>query len=367
MNRNTNGAMRIVDIFSGGGGFSLGAHQAGFRVVAAIDNDPDLASSYPSNFPNTRMIRSDITELDGGLVRRAAGGRVDGVCGGPPCQSFSDIGRRDPKDPRRRLLGHFFRIVRELRPAFFVMENVCGLASSNARSVLDAALRLVEDEYAILGPKIWNAAQFGAATNRSRLFVIGVHKDCGKALTVDNVDVLRRPPATVRAAISDLEGAVAQGEEDGFDTWLITRDKCPSDYARALRSSNGRFTGHRATKHSEEVITRFDNIPEGGMDRVGRHPRLAWCGQCPALRAGTGPDRGSFQSVRPIHPEQPRVITVREAARLQGFPDGHRFHTTIWHSFRMIGNSVSPIMAQAIFRAIRAKFESLITIAVVPE
>jgi DNA (cytosine-5)-methyltransferase 1 len=89
------------------------------------------------------------------------------------------------------------------------------------------------------------------------------------------------------------------------------------------------------------------------MEKVGRHPRLKLGGLCPTLRAGTGFDLGSFQSVRPIHPRQHRVITVREAARLQGFPDEHVFHPTVWHSFRMIGNSVSPMMARAIFEAIR--------------
>jgi DNA (cytosine-5)-methyltransferase 1 len=95
------------------------------------------------------------------------------------------------------------------------------------------------------------------------------------------------------------------------------------------------------------------------MDKIGRHPRLAWGGQCPTLRAGTGADRGSYQSVRPIHPSENRVITVREAARLQGFPDSHLFHPTVWHSFRMIGNSVSPIIAKAVFQAIRSKVENV--------
>ena len=355
--------MKLVDVFSGGGGFSLGAHQAGFKVVAAFDNDPVLTSSYPRNFPNTRMIFKDVTKLEGAVVRAVAGGRIDGMFGGPPCQGFSDIGKRNPDDPRRQLLRHFFRIVRESQPSFFVMENVRGLAYSNARGVLDEALQLVVDEYAILGPNIWNAAHFGAATKRLRLFVIGIHKDCGDALKSEDVDVLKRTPATVREAISDLEGAVALGEEDGFDTWRITRVGRPFDYVRALRSPDGRFTGHRTTEHSKQVIARFDNVPEGCIDPVGRHPRLAWSGQCPTIRAGTGADRGSYQAVRPIHPEQPRVITVREAARLQGFPDSHRFHSTIWHSFRMIGNSVSPIMAQAIFAAIRRKFDTLMPVA----
>ena len=356
VDRHDHRQLKLLDIFSGCGGFSLGAHEAGFRVVAALDNDPILSSSYLYNFPSTRMILKDVIELDGQTVRAAAGGRIDGIVGGPPCQGFSTIGLRDPEDPRRWLLGHFFRIIREVRPSFFVMENVTGLAYSHARDVLDEALRQT-DEYAILGPQVWNAAQFGAATNRSRLFVIGIHMDCGEVLKSEDVDALKRKPATVQAAIGDLEGARAVGEEDGFDVWRIARPGRPSDYARGLRSSNGCFTGHRTTVHSKRVMTRLENVPEGSIDPVGRHPRLAWSAQGPAIRAGTGPDRGSYQAVRPIHPRHPRVITVREAARLQGFPDRHRFHPTIWHSFRMIGNSVSPFMARAILEAVSKKLE----------
>jgi DNA (cytosine-5)-methyltransferase 1 len=345
----------LVDLFSGAGGFSLGAHQAGLRVGAAFDNDHALSASYPLNFPSTRMVLEDVAALTGEMVCAAAGGRVDGIFGGPPCQGFSEIGRQRLDDPRRQLLGHFFRIVREVQPAFFAMENVRGLAYSDARGVLDEALQPVEDAYAIFGPHIWDASEFGAATKRSRLFVIGLHKDRGEAVTLEDIAVLKRPPATVQAALSDLDGAVALGEEDGFDVWRIVRADRPSDYARGLRARDSRFTGHKKTKHSAGVVKRFAEVPQGSEDVVGRHPRLAWQGQCPSLRAGTGADRGSYQSVRPIHPSEPRVITVREAARLQGFPDAHRFHPTVWHSFRMIGNSVSPFMALAIFTAIRSK------------
>ena len=352
--------MRLVDIFSGCGGFSLGARQAGFSVVAAIDNDPILAFSYPHNFPYTRMIIKDVTKLDGEAVRIAAGGSIDGIFGGPPCQGFSAIGKHDPEDPRRHLLGHFFRIIRDVKPSFFVMENVLGLTYSNTRDVLDKALLQV-DEYAILGPEIWNAAQFGAATNRFRLFVIGIHKDRGEPITSKDMNAWIREPTTVRAAIGDLEGATIVGEEDGFDIWRIDPFARPLGYARTLRSPDGRFTGHRVTQHSKRVMARFDDLSEGGFDPIGRHPRLAWSGQSPAIRAGTGVDRGSYQAVRPVHPLHPRVITVREAARLQGFPDNHRFHPTIWHSFRMIGNSVSPIMARAIFSMISEKIANEIT------
>ncbi|RYH14817.1 MAG: DNA cytosine methyltransferase, partial [Alcaligenaceae bacterium] len=132
----------------------------------------------------------------------------------------------------------------------------------------------------------------------------------------------------------------------------------PHAYAKDRRATGNLFTGHNVVKHKQDVAERFSKVAQGCIDTVGRHHRLAWGGQCPTLRAGTGADRGSFQSVRPLHPEEPRVITVREAARLQGFPDAHLFHPTNWHSFRMIGNSVSPVIAEALFSAIKPKLES---------
>ncbi|MCL4716006.1 MAG: DNA cytosine methyltransferase [Hyphomonadaceae bacterium] len=347
--------MNLVDLFSGCGGFSLGARQAGFRVVSAYDNDRILSSSYSLNFPESNLHLKNIAKLSGAEVRREARQSIDGIFGGPPCQGFSDIGKREPRDPRRQLLGHFFRIVNEVEPTFFVMENVRGLAYADARVVLDRALRRVSDRYAILGPQIWEASDFGAATKRPRLFVIGVHKDRGDAIEARDIEALKCPAPTVKAAIADLAGAEDLGEIDGFDTWRITHPGRPSDYARMLRAADGRFTGQKSTAHTPTVIKRFSKVHPGSTDVVGRHPRLSWDGLCPTLRAGTGADRGSYQSVRPIHPEENRVITVREAARLQGFPDAHRFHPTVWHSFRMIGNSVSPFMAKAIFSAIQKK------------
>ncbi len=333
----------------------MGAKHAGFEVAAALDNDPVLTYSFRVNFEGTDVITQDLSTVCGNAVRASVGGHLDGIVGGPPCQGFSAIGKRNANDPRRDLLRDFFRIVRDANPGFFVMENVVGLGYADARGVLDESLRLVGEKYAIYGPKILNAADFGAATSRSRLFVIGIHKDHGEPLSDKDFEVLRRPAATVKAAIFDLMGAIRCEDRDGFDYWKITRKGNCCDYARRLRSKGGHFSGNLRTAHSKRVVERFLAIPQGKMDPIGRHPRLMWSSQAPTLRAGTGPDRGSFQSVRPIHPDQPRVITVREAARLQGFPDHFRFHPTIWHSFRMIGNSVCPIMAQAIFRAIRTK------------
>lgn len=346
--------MRIVDLFCGTGGFSCGAHKAGFEAPASYDLDPILTSSFAKNFPKTKLHLKDVATLTGVELEEAAGGEVDGIIGGPPCQGFSDIGRRDVNDVRRKLLGHFFRLVAEVQPKFFVMENVPGLAQAHAKGELTQAIAVLGDRYGLTGPIVLDAAEFGAATRRRRLFVVGMRKDVCPALSVDAIQSRKRKAATVREAINDLAGARRLVDDAaGFDRWKLSSNDATNEYARDLREENGHFSGQMATKHTDRVIKRFSGVSPGSVDKVGRHHRLDWDGQCPTLRAGTGSDKGSYQSVRPIHPEEDRVITVREAARLQGFPDRHVFHPTIWHSFRMIGNSVSPIMSFALLSAIR--------------
>ena len=140
-----------------------------------------------------------------------------------------------------------------------------------------------------------------------------------------------------------------------------------SDYARLLRSppptglgsmeanerhAAGFVSGMVATRHSHDIIRRYASVAGGRSDPITKSYRLEWGGQSPTLRAGTGADKGAFQAVRPLHPGTGRVITVREAARLQGFPDWFTFHPTKWHSFRMIGNSVSPFVSRGLLSRI---------------
>ncbi len=360
-------APRIVDLFCGCGGFSLGASAAGLVPTLAFDIDPILTSSFSRNHPHTLFRRSDLAKTTGADVRRELGSEVDGIFGGPPCQAFSAIGHRNVDDPRRTLLGHFFRLVSELDPAFFVMENVKGLGYADARPVLDEALNLIPGKYNVLGPLILDAAEFGAATRRPRLFVMGYDPSRCDSITEADIEAKKLKPTTVRAAIADLVTAVQIDNDGEYDLWKIKQAGRPSRYAARLRNRDGTFTGHKRTGHTSDVVKRFRKVKQGSVDVVGRHPRLDWNGQCPTLRAGTGNDLGSFQSVRPIHPDEPRVITVREGARLQGFPDGFKFHPTIWHSFRMIGNSVSPIVAEAIFSVIAERIGSVQTFQVAAE
>jgi len=347
--------MRAIDLFCGTGGFSHGAHAAGFEVAGAFDLDETLTSSFRYNFPETKLVIGDLSKNTGEGLLKAAGGPVDLVFGGPPCQGFSSIGHRRKDDPRRSLLGHFFRLVGEVRPRAFVMENVQGLAYHDALPELRAAIDALPKSYCLLDPLILNAADFGAATVRKRLFVIGYDPSRCSPITQRDFESRKSTGATVADAFSGLAEAQMIADDGYFDIWQMPAEAQLSSYARALADEDLRYTGNRRTKHTDAVQTRFASVRQGSADPVGRHPRLSWSGQCPTLRAGTGSDVGSYQSVRPLHPDEPRVITVREAARLQGFPDRHLFHPTIWHSFRMIGNSVSPLISRAVLGAVAEK------------
>lgn len=345
----------LLDLFSGCGGLTLGSKKAGFSTELAVDVDPILSSSFGLNFPSTPFLNADVTTLTAPRLRALLPDGVDGVIGGPPCQAFSGMGKGLVDDPRRSLLGEFFRIVATVKPAFFLMENVPGLIFPNNRPLLEAAIESLGGKWQVVGPVVLDASDFGAPTKRRRVFVFGFDK---RKMRVPKLEELVRsdaPRICVRDAIGDLAASYSvQGEAD---LWRYGAEGCESAYAQKLRSPAGVFTGHQLTEHRVETVRRFASVLQGGVDPVGKYKRLVWEGLCPTLRAGTGSDRGSYQAVRPLHPIENRVITPRECARLQGFPDDFIFHPTVWHSCRMIGNSVSPIIAEALLSNIRQFLE----------
>ncbi len=266
------------------------------------------------------------------------------------------MGKSDVNDPRNMLLARFFEYVAYFEPKFFMMENVPGLGAAANLKVLKKAMEVLPDHYVVLPPLLLDAADFGAATSRPRLIVIGYdpeHCDSISAAEISAPSVKSR--ATVRDAISDLPNPPDQGD------WLKVNRK-PNTYATSLMSwdnyevstfgqerlGQGLISGFQKTRHTATVVERFSKLQQGERDPISKYQRLSWDRPSHVLRAGTGSDRGSFQAARPVHPAEPRVISVREAARIQGFPDWFQFHETKWHSHRMIGNSVSPPFAKAI-------------------
>lgn len=363
----------VIDVFCGAGGLSLGAARAGFSLSASVDCDRRAIGVHAANFPGTQHVMQDVAAVSGTMLLQSAGlrsGQLDGLIGGPPCQGFSRIGHRRIDDIRNSFFDHFFRLVAETRPKFYIAENVLGILDPPFNEIRCHALDRVV-RYTNLPAMVLKASDFGSATSRERVFFIGyLPGECSR-LSQEDFFTHHREATTVKEAFCGLPTTIDPSWQTEKDGWQKVRSmpmgwfhmKMSSDIPSTQRNSTGimMLTKHKlvsgclGTRHSAEVVRRFKALKPGETDAVSRAVRLSPDGLCPTLRSGTGPDRGSFQALRPIHPSEPRVITPREAARLQGFPDWFMFDPTKWHSFRLIGNSVSPIMAEAILNVLQQK------------
>ena len=371
-----------VDLFAGAGGMTLGFEQAGFDVLAAVELDPIHASVHEYNFPFWTTICRSVTETSAREIRQksAIGDRdIDVVFGGPPCQGFSLMGKRDLSDDRNSLVFSFLKLVLDLRPKYFVMENVRGITIGKQKKVLESVIEEFENHgYQVRkNPQVLNAANYGVPQSRQRLFLLGCRREFDlpqypQAKTTFPKLHHRKTKSSVTDSPLPTTPTVAEAIQDlpeanlypklMLQDWVIASYGQPSDYASKLRSPQivsdnyaysriyqpQLLTCSRRTNHTEQTIARFARTPPGKSDRISHFHRLDLAGLCTTLRAGTASNRGAFTSPRPIHPTTPRCITVREAARLHSYPDWFRFHATKWHGFRQIGNSVPPLLAQAI-------------------
>lgn len=365
-----------IDLFSGCGGFALGAQMAGFSIKLSIDIDETLSSSYKLNFPGVQHENWDISKTFGSAIKEAVHGEdIDLIIGGPPCQGFSEIGRNQAGDPRNSLVGHFFRCVAEALPKVFVMENVPGILARAHKDLLGEAMEKVQKKYHVLEPMQLRASDYGAATVRDRVVVVGYRKNEFPNLTPNDFTTMASSnhQVTVKEALVGLPTTrMCRKERNswGFAKLQSVENFSECKYSNMLRAAPPKglgsmlarrmldkefVSGNHDTAHKPETTMRFEKTSPGSCEPVSRYYKLSNDKPCPTLRAGTGPDRGSHQAARPIHPSEPRVITVREAARLQGFPDWFLFHPTKWHSFRMIGNSVSPIFSRALLEVVLPK------------
>lgn len=365
---------KIIDLFAGAGGISLGAARAGFEISAAVELDEFAVQTHTKNFPKSQHLIEDVSKLTGEMLLKLAKVHADeltGLVGGPPCQGFSSMGKRDVADQRNNLFDHFFRLVNETRPAFFLAENVPGILDPQYNEIRQQAFSHIDkDVYTLLDPIEVKASLYGAPTTRTRIFFFG-YDPLRFSQEITKEDFLPLPeviPVFVETALKGLPIYIDPNWIQEKDGWRPIEDQptglffdrvsnlVPDDIGD--QESLERFFGYSevsgcmGTRHSRVVEDRYHALAFGQKDQISKAVRLNPNGFCPTLRAGTAKDKGSYQAVRPIHFNSPRVITPREAARLQGFPDWFVFHHTKWHSFRQIGNSVSPIVSEEIFQRI---------------
>jgi len=364
---------QIIDLYAGVGGLSLGATKANFKVAGAVEFEERIINSHAKNFPNTHHIHADVSKLSGSDLFRLSNitsSSLAGLIGGPPCQGFSTIGKRNLLDERNNLFLDFFRLVIETMPAFFLAENVPGILNTQYDEIRKSAFKVVEDTYDVLEPIKIKASDYGAATIRTRVFFIGVRKDVKGSEMLRNAILEAKLDTSnfVDTAIQGLPIKISDNWDDYLSSWREIDVVSNNNYLQTLNRLIGdvgddqaistflnqkKVSGSFGTRHSAEVALRYANLPQGQQDPISKSVKLRPNGYCPTLRAGTGSNKGSFQAVRPIHPTEARVITPREAARLQGFPDWFQFHETKWHSFRQIGNSVCPIAAEKVLSVIK--------------
>lgn len=370
--RNKKSKPTIIDLYAGVGGLSLGAVRAGFDLALAVEWDKHAMKAHEINFPKYKHLNTDIAKLDGKTLLKEAGlaeGELDGLIGGPPCQGFSIIGNRDHLDPRNDLFVKFFKLVKECKPKFFVAENVLGILGEQYGTIYKNALKQVKDDYKVLDPIKFKASDFGAPTGRERVFFIGYRRDSGFDLTKEDFEKQKVAKiTTVAKALRGLPKYINSKWLNEEDSWRSVKPLSDLYFKKYVDGNIPEGMGHEesirkykeemlisgnfGTRHTPKVYKRYKALKPGQTDTVSRAVRLKANGLCPTLRAGTGSDKGSYQAVRPIHPTANRVITPREAARLQGFPDWFQFAPSKWHSFRQIGNSVSPILAEAILNVV---------------
>lgn len=369
------GRPTAVDLFAGVGGMSLGFEQAGFDVKAAVELDPVHAAVYAYNFSGTRVTCASVTELTGQAIRDASGlekESIQCVFGSPPSQGFSVMGKRDVSDPRNAMIKEFARLVIELQAETFVLETAKGLLLGDHRALLDEVIETFSaNGYNVSAPEVLNAGHFYVPQSRESVFLIGARKGqvrpnfplprcniAGKKAKYPDLGV----GPTCADALADLENAdffEALRHSDSVVRFLV---RTPSDYAAPLTGHGQQdwhlgykrdvnvalMTASARTEHTEDSRRRFAATAPGTVEPVSRFYRLAPNGVSPTLRAGTDASRGAFTSPRPIHFTYDRCITVREMARLHGFPDWFRFHVTKAHGARQVGQAVCPPLARAI-------------------
>jgi DNA (cytosine-5)-methyltransferase 1 len=317
--KSANKPLTVLSLFSGTGGLDIGLEMAGFETLMCVDNDSESCKTLRHNRPNWVVYEGDIREFE-------PVGKFDLVVGGPPCQGFSTAGKGDPNDPRNFLWKEYFRVVERVRPKAILLENVAGMANKkNSHHIEEFIEHLGELGYQV-NFDVLDASDFGVPQSRKRLIVVA-----GLGFT---------PALPVR-----VEGAEKVSAKQAIHDLLKRKD----------------VQNHEPNQHAEHVVARWKLLEEGEVDPNYRRGRIYANRPSPTIRAGGGKGpRGDHLAGfhPPIHYKLPRQLTVREAARIQSFPDDWIFCGSKTAQGRQVGNAVPPLLAKAIGAALKISIEA---------
>ncbi|MDO9228972.1 MAG: DNA cytosine methyltransferase [Syntrophales bacterium] len=344
-----------VDLFAGAGGMSLGARWAGVDVRLAVEIDPHATRTYKTNHPGTKVLTKDIRSVKRIRTGKSSDTRI--LFGGPPCQGFSTSNQRtrNAENKQNWLYREFLRLVKQWKPQWVVFENVKGITETEGGLFLEK----VQTELSSYGytTALWvlNAADFGVPQCRSRVFVVG--SSDGHEVPKPRCLLTPSRYITVKKALAGLPYLSNGASENRLPYRTATR----SAYAKLMREDLSDCDNHLVSRNAPHVIQRYAHVPQGGnwediplslmenyRDRTrchtGIYHRLSLKEPSVVI--------GNFRKNMLIHPEQDRGLSVREAARLQSFPDWYVFQGSIGFQQQQVGNSVPPLLAQAVFEAI---------------
>lgn len=348
----------IIDLFAGAGGLSLGFEMEGFKVLLANEYDSSIAEAYIRNRNNPNMIIADIKSLPIKETFEKYKNKVTVVVGGPPCQGYSQKGQRKTiNDDRNFLFRYFVDVVSEVQPLYFVMENVPNLLTAEKGYFKNEIIKLFEGLGYVVNADILCAANYGVPQNRNRAFIIGKK---GGNIPV-RMPQKENKTITIWDAISDLN-YLNSGE--GTNEQLYTSIPS-SEYQSKMRLNSTKLFNHIATNHSKVALARMNMIPpKGGKEYLPPEQltKSIYSGTWERMDADDisvtittrfdTPASGKF-----MHPFLNRAITVREAARIQSFPDTFHFYGSKTSQMKQVGNAVPPLLAQAVAKAIIADIE----------
>lgn len=343
--------IRVIDLFSGAGGLSLGFEMAEFDVFLSVEFNKSYHKSYKFNHEKTKCLNEDITKIKFSEIDD--GKTVDGIIGGPPCQGFSTLGCRNKEDYRNTLSYYFASWIDHFRPKFFVMENVLGILSMDEGKVVEnIKTKFKEIGYSVVIKKLL-AADYGVPQLRTRIFFVGSSDESILGLEVEKT---HEKYLTVNDAFSDILDVIPCKCRETF--YLRPPE---NEYQEYLRKGSEYLFEHIVPNHNKMVLKRLSllkqgenvtNLPEQykikGFPNV--YGRLHLDEQATTITGNCGNvgSNGNF-----IHPIRDSAISVREAARLQSFPDRYRFFGTLYECYKQVGNAVPPLLGLAVAKAIK--------------
>lgn len=341
------GKYKVIDCFCGAGGLSLGFERSDFEVVYAFDFAEDTIKTYknnPQHHHGPSFVR-DIHNVSKESIEADLGhelGQIDVVIGGPPCQGFSVQRRGDNNDPRNELVLEYVRLLKDIKPKMFIMENVGGILSERGKPFVKALFDNMQEAGYVIQQKKLLASNYGVPQDRTRVIIVGELTNGGET-TFTYPEPLEGPKKTVREAITDLmdkdETQVANHKSDKLS---------PINLKRIQSITEGQ--GRDSLPEELQLACHKKNNGHRHLDTYGR---MAWDQPAPTITARFD----SFSRGRFGHPVLDRTITLREGARLQTFPDDFEFLGTKVEVAKQIGNAVPPVLAEKIAEQVKACLE----------